>query len=172
MKKIVYNKDDIKILTESFKKLFPKTKHIQAIKRRGLVVIKFSITRWWIWRKLLPGLTSTVIPLYELLITQVPKQLSYRKVKNFTYSSLYSDQINFVANNTPEFMCKFLKEVVDKLPDLTEMTFSDVLEETQSIAKKDSKDGKSLLERIKIFDSFDESTIISQLISRAFQNKV
>lgn len=166
MNKINYTIDDIKNLKEAFEKLFPEVKDIEIKKKRGLLIIKFSRTDIWILKKLLPKLTSTVVPFYELLFTQVAKQLSYKKVNNATYTSLYLDQISFVVNNAPELICQFLKETVERLPEAQKMTISELREETENILNKKMKETeKEKLHKLKIFDT-TETGVIANLLSR------
>jgi hypothetical protein len=165
MNKITYSIDDIKNLKSIFEKLFPEEKDIEVNTKSGLITIKFSKTKSWFWKMVIPKLTSTVIPLYELLFTQVAKRLSYRKVKNDTYSSLYLDQISFVAIHAPQFMCKFLTEKIDELPEAPKTTFSDILWDTQSIASKDLENENEKLHILKIFDT-RENTVMANLLSQ------
>ena len=172
MKKIIYSKNDIKDLQGIFKKLFPKIKHIKVYKKGGMILIKFSITRWWIWRKILPGLTSNTVPLYELLFTQVPRQLSYRKSNGYSYSSSYSLQLLYVADRAPEFMCKVLKEMIEEISPAIGTTLSDIREGIQDIEEEGLKDESSLLKKIQIFVSPEDDGIISSLISTVRQYRI
>ena len=165
MKKIIYSDDDIKNLKVIFTKLFPEYKYIIIKEKNGGIIIKFSITKSWLLNKIIPKLVSNTFQLYELLVTQVPKRLSYRKSEGDTYTNMYVRQISLVANETPEFMCQYLKETIEELPELKKKTFSDVRENLDDIKRKGLEE-ENELQLVGFFDTSNQNNVVANVLSK------
>ena len=166
MKRLIYTKDNANVLVDIFKKLFPEYKDILVVEKKKSIFVIFVKVNNPLWRILLPNITTVKRSLYETLITDVPKRLSYRKAKNLSFSYNYLMQIAYVLDEAPELILDFLKTEVDKLPKYPKTTIQDVFEETQKIENKFSESKESIIrEGFGIMLVEDQGSFLQKLIT-------
>ncbi len=166
MKRLIYTKDNASILVDIFKKLFPEYKDILVVEEYRSIFVIFVKVNNPLLRILLPKVTTIKKSLYEVLVTDMPKRLSYRKSKNLSFSYNYLMQIAYVLDEAPDLILDFLRTEIDKLPKYPTTTIQDVFEETQKIEKKFSERKENIIrEGFGLIISEDSGNFLQNLIT-------
>lgn len=154
--------DKISKLEGILKKLFPEYVNIKVINEKGVIVVTFIKSNNKLLQMVAPKLTKSRKSLYELLVTAIPTQLSYRKARNSSFSYIFLLQIAVIINKGPHFIIEFLEDKLRESSNNPETTMSEVFEEANQIMKAGLEDLKIFRGILKVSA---DNPIIAKLIA-------